>query len=239
MTGTRIDPDTAGQVGAGLSAVRERIQIAEQRFGREPGSVGLIAVSKRQAADKLVAAHMAGQQAFGESYLQEALDKQEALAGLDLEWHFIGRLQSNKTRPIAERFDWVHGLASREHAKRLGAQRPSGLGPLRVCIQVNLSGETSKAGVAPDELDEFVADVSRVPGLRLMGLMTLPAPAQEFAAQRRPFAMLRELRDRLATPERPLPVLSMGMSQDLEAAIAEGATIVRVGTAVFGERSPP
>lgn len=226
------------EIATGVQRVRARIQAAEQRFGREPSSVQLLAVSKRQPLAKMAAAHAAGQRAFGESYVQEGVDKRQALAHLDIAWHFIGRVQSNKTRHIAESFDWVHGLTSVEHARRLAEQRPGALGPLHVCVQVNLSGEASKAGIAPEQAADLVAVIARMDGLRLEGLMTLPAPAADFAAQRRPFAALRTLRDRLAREHGPLPLLSMGMSADLEAAIAEGATMVRVGTALFGERAP-
>lgn len=221
-----------------LAAVRARIRAAEERAGRAPGSVALLAVSKGQPAARLAAAHAAGQHAFGESYLNEALGKITALAEQALEWHFIGRIQSNKTRAVASHFAWVHSLADLGHARRLNDQRPPELPPLQVCIQVNIAGETSKAGLAPAAVAEFIAAVRTLPRLHLAGLMTLPPPATDQAAQRAPFAALRALRDRLATPELPLATLSMGMSQDLEAAIAEGATLVRVGTAIFGERAP-
>jgi hypothetical protein len=154
----------------------------------------------------------------------------------DLEWHFIGRIQSNKTRLIAEHFDWVHGLCDLRHARRLGEQRPADRPPLACCVQINLSGEDSKAGLEPEEAADFIAACRDIDGIQLRGLMTLPAPAANLTEQRRPFAELRALRDRLGTPEQPLLTLSMGMSDDLEAAIAEGATIVRIGTAVFGPR---
>ncbi|MCB2262081.1 MAG: YggS family pyridoxal phosphate-dependent enzyme [Candidatus Thiosymbion ectosymbiont of Robbea hypermnestra] len=220
-----------------LDAVRERIRAAEERSGRAPGSVALLAVSKKQDAAKLRAAFAAGQTAFGESYAQEATGKMETLGPLDIQWHFIGRIQSNKTRQIAERFDWVHGLCDLKHAHRLSAQRPAGSPPLAACVQVNLDAEPGKAGLAPDRVADFVAACAGLPHLELVGLMTLPAPTEDKAAQGRPFRALRLLRDRIATPARPLPVLSMGMSADLEAAIAEGATLVRVGTAIFGPRA--
>lgn len=227
-----------GEVAGHLAQVRERIRAAEDRFGRPPGSAGLLAVSKLQRADKIRAAHAAGQTAFGESYVQEAITKMEELADLPLEWHFIGRIQSNKTQWIAERFAWVHSLCDLRHARRLSEQRPEGMLPLKVCCQVNLSGATSKAGLPPDAVGDFIADCAALPQLTLVGLMTLPAPAVDLEAQREPFRELRLLRNRLASPSCPLPVLSMGMSDDLEAAIAEGATLVRVGTAVFGPRLP-
>ena len=221
-----------------LERVRARIRDAETRFGRDAGSVALLAVSKLQPATKIIAAHAAGQTAFGESYAQEAVAKQAELRALALEWHFIGRIQSNKTRDIAASFDWLHSLCDIKHARRLDSQRRDDQAPLRVCIQVNLSGENNKAGLQPERVAEFIAACAGLEKLRIEGLMTLPAPNAHFDAQRRPFAALRELRDALARPDLPLPVLSMGMSDDLEAAVAEGATIVRVGTAIFGQRAP-
>ena len=221
-----------------LQRVRERIRAAEARFGREPGSVRLLAVSKMQPAESIRAAFASGQAAFGENYLQEAEDKMERLADLPLEWHYIGRIQGNKTRPIAERFAWVHSLCDIQHARRLSGQRPEGMPPLRACVQVNIDREATKGGLLPEELGPFLEACRALPRLVLGGLMTLPAPAGSEAAQRQPFRALRELRDRLATAELPLLTLSMGMSEDLEAAVAEGATVVRVGTAIFGPRSP-
>jgi len=229
---------TPNAIAQHRNQVLARIQAATERAGRPAGSVVLIAVSKKQSAAAIRAAHAAGQRAFGESYLQEALDKQVRLADLgDIEWHFIGRIQSNKTRQIAAHFDWVHGLADLGHARRLSEQRPASRPPLNVCLQVNLSGEASKGGVAPDAVGALLEQCRELPGLRVRGLMTLPAPSEDETEQRRPFRALRELRDRLATPDCPLDVLSIGMSDDLEAAILEGATQVRIGTAVFGARS--
>lgn len=228
---------TPNEIAQHRNQVLARIQDATERAGRPAGSVSLIAVSKKQSAAAIRAAHATGQRAFGESYLQEALDKQAHLTDLaDIEWHFIGRIQSNKTRQIATHFDWVHGLADVTHARRLSEQRPATRPPLNVCLQVNLSGETSKGGVAPDALGALLEPCIELPGLCVRGLMTLPAPCEDETEQRRPFRELRELRDRFATPECPLDVLSMGMSDDLEAAILEGATQVRIGTAVFGDR---
>ena len=223
-------------IAARLDQVHTRIRVATLAAGRAPGSVGLIAVSKRQGAAAVRAAFVAGQRAFGESYLQEALDKQAALADLAIEWHFIGRIQANKTRPLAAGFDWVHGLADAAHARRLSEHRPAERPPLKACIQVNLSGEASKGGVPPAAVADLLAACDGLPGLRVMGLMTLPAPNDDPLAQREPLRALRLLRDRLTTPERPLNCLSMGMSDDLEAAVLEGATLVRIGTAVFGAR---
>ena len=225
-----------GKVTTRLELVRARIRAAEARFGREPGSVTLLAVSKRQETAKIRAAYMVGQSSFGESYPQEAADKMDELADLNADWHFIGRIQSNKTRQIAERFDWVHGLCDLKHARRLSEQRPANRPRIRACIQINLDAEPSKAGLDPEQAGDFVVACAGLSNLELAGLMTLPAPAVDEEEQRRPFRELRLLRDRISTPELPLPVLSMGMSEDLEAAIAEGATIVRVGTAVFGPR---
>lgn len=230
--------DPAAPVAAGLARVMARIRAAEARWGRPPGSVQLLAVSKRQPASAIASAWASGQAAFGESYVQEAIAKMDELGAPPIEWHFIGRIQRNKTREIAARFAWVHGLTEVQHAVRLGAQRPAGQAPLQCCVQVNLSGETSKAGLPASALADFLDTCAGITGIAIRGLMTLPAPAADFAAQRRPFAALRQLRDQLATPTRPLPVLSMGMSDDLEAAVAEGATMVRVGTALFGPRPP-
>ena len=223
-------------VAARLAGVQNRISAAETRFGREPGSVALLAVSKKQSARAIRDAHAAGQRAFGENYLQEALAKMADLADLPLEWHFIGQIQANKTRQIAEHFSWVHGLDDAHHAERLSRQRPPGLPPLKACLQINVSGEETKNGVPPEEAAALVAACRKLPGLEVVGLMGMPAPAVGEAAQRQPFLALRQLRDRLASPDRPLRELSMGMSDDLEAAIAEGATLVRIGTAIFGAR---
>jgi pyridoxal phosphate enzyme (YggS family) len=217
-------------------SVLARVGKAESAAGRAKGSTRLLAVSKTRSADEIRALCQLGQRRFGESYLQEAGEKIAQLRDLPLEWHFIGRIQSNKTRPIAEQFDWVHSLASLKHARRLSQQRPSQLPPLNICLQVNTSGEASKDGHSPKELERLIGDYAALPNLRLCGLMTIPAPA-EVEQQRRPFQQLRRLRDQLATSEHPLETLSMGMSGDLEAAIAEGATIIRIGTAIFGPRA--
>jgi pyridoxal phosphate enzyme (YggS family) len=234
--------ETLGAIGddgiqTRLGEVHDRIRAAAERAQRPPDSVALLAVSKTHGAESVRAAYAAGQRAFGESYVREAIEKIALLADLtDIEWHFIGRIQANKTRQIAARFDWVHGLFDPAHARRLSEQRPSGLPPLKVCIQVNVSGEATKGGVEPDAVAALIAACEALPGLDVRGLMTLPAPAEDEDAQRAPFRALRLLRDRLATPSRPLDCLSMGMSDDLVAAILEGATLVRVGTAVFGPR---
>jgi PLP dependent protein len=219
-----------------LAEVLQRIRTAELRYGRPAGSVTLVAVSKGQGTAAIRAAYAAGQRTFGESYLQEAVAKQAELGDLPIEWHFIGRLQANKTRQIAERFAWVHSLCDLRHARRLNVQRPPGLPPLQACVQVNTSGETSKEGLAPEAVADLLAECDALQRVQIRGLMTVPAPAQDATSQRRPLRDLRDLRDRLATPGRRLEVLSMGMSDDLDAAIAEGATLVRIGTAVFGPR---
>lgn len=227
---------TEPSVADRLEQVRGRIRAAARSAGRAEDSVKLVAVSKRHGVEAVRAAFAAGQRLFGESYAQEGIDKQGELGDLPIEWHFIGRIQGNKTRAIAEHFDWVHGLADPHHAERLSEQRPVGKTPLRVCLQVNLSGEATKGGVSPEAVADLLATCADLPRIRVVGLMTLPAPATDPELQRRPFRQLRELRDRLATPALPLDCLSMGMSDDLEAAIAEGATLVRVGTAIFGPR---
>lgn len=223
-------------ISANLQAVRQRIASACAAAGRAPAAVELLAVSKTWPAGRVREAASAGQRAFGESYVQEAVPKIAALAGLGLEWHFIGPLQSNKTRPVAENFAWVHSVERKKIAERLAAQRSPGLPPLNVCVQVNVSGEESKSGCAPEDAADLCRAVADLPNLRLRGLMAIPEPTDDMALARRRFALLRELRDRLNAAGMNLDTLSMGMSDDLEAAIMEGATIVRVGTAIFGER---
>ena len=224
-------------IAARLDAVRARIAAAARKAGRDPADVTLLAVSKTWPAEAVREAAAAGQRAFGENYVQEGVDKAEALRALGLEWHFIGPLQSNKTRPVANAFDWVHGIDRLKIAERLSAQRDVHLPPLEVCIQVNVSGEASKSGVSPGELPTLAHAVARLPRLRLRGLMAIPEPTSDVALQRARFATLRELRDQLNADGLALDTLSMGMSDDLEAAIAEGSTMVRVGTAIFGSRS--
>ncbi|MBB5416216.1 pyridoxal phosphate enzyme (YggS family) [Paraburkholderia atlantica] len=221
-----------------LADVHERIASAAQAAGRDAQSVTLLAVSKTFPADAVRAAHAAGQRAFGENYVQEALDKIQTLADLraSLEWHFIGPLQSNKTRPVAEHFDWVHSIDRLKIAQRLSEQRPDNLPPLNVCLQVNVSGEASKSGVAPDDAAAIAHQIAALPKLKLRGLMSIPEPAGDLDAQRAPHRQLRELFERLRNDGLALDTLSMGMSADLEAAVLEGATIVRVGTAIFGAR---
>ena len=237
-------------------ALLARIAAAAAACGRAPESVALLAVSKTFDADAVLALAAGGQRAFGENYLQEALAKMSACearahegaperssdgAGRPasagpLEWHFIGPIQSNKTRPIAERFDWVHSVDRDKVARRLSEQRPAGLAPLQVCLQVDVSGEATKSGCAPDEVPALARLVATLPGLRLRGLMAIPAPTEDPARQRAQFARVREAFEALRAEGLPVDTLSMGMSADLEAAIAEGATMVRVGTALFGAR---
>ncbi len=219
-----------------IAAIQQQILDAESRFSRQLNSVQLLAVSKTRTANEIRLALQAGLSAFGESYIQEALEKIDQLQHENIEWHFIGRIQSNKTKLIAEHFDWVHSIDNLKHAKRLNNQRPDELPPLKVCLQVNVSQEESKGGFSPELMPSVIAEFEMLPRLELSGLMTIPAPAGGFDEQRLPFQRLSQLRDQLADEKWPLETLSMGMSVDMEAAIAEGATIVRVGTAIFGAR---
>ena len=221
-----------------LQIVRARIAAAAQACGRDPASVRLLAVSKSFPAADLRAAQAVGQDCFGESYLNEALPKIAALTDPAPEWHFIGPLQSNKTRAIAEHFAWVHGVDRLKIAERLDAHRPARLPPLNLCIQVNISGEASKSGVRLEELGALARSITPLPRLRLRGLMAIPAPSDAVSEQRAAFRQLRLAFDELIAQGLPLDTLSMGMSDDLEAAIAEGATIVRIGSAIFGARDP-
>jgi PLP dependent protein len=223
-------------IASNLQAVRDAIASAAVGAGRQPGDVDLLAVSKTFAPGAIREAYQARQTCFAESYVQEALDKIAALHDLPIEWHYIGPIQSNKTRAIAENFAWVHSVDRLKIAERLSEQRPVHLPPLQVCLQVNISLEASKSGVAPDELDVLAHAIAKLPNLKLRGLMTVPAPSDDIAAQRLPFAKLRELRDQLNRQGLQLDTLSMGMSHDFAAAIAEGATIVRIGTSIFGDR---
>ncbi|MCL6486830.1 YggS family pyridoxal phosphate-dependent enzyme [Janthinobacterium lividum] len=224
-----------------LQAVRDSIAQAAMAAQRAPDEVSLLAVSKTFGADAVLAAMRAGQTAFGENYLQEALDKMAAVALAVPQggpvWHFIGPIQSNKTRPIAEHFDWVHTVEREKIAVRLSEQRPPGLPDLNICLQVNISGEASKSGVTPAELPALARAVSQLPRLRLRGLMAIPEPETELARQRIAFGQLRALYQQLNADGLALDTLSMGMSADLRAAVLEGASIVRVGSAIFGSRN--
>ncbi|MFJ4544913.1 YggS family pyridoxal phosphate-dependent enzyme [Pseudomonas sp. NPDC088885] len=216
-----------------ISHVGSRIQTATQAAHRPENSVQLLAVSKTKPAEALREAYAAGLRDFGENYLQEALSKQLELADLPLIWHFIGPIQSNKTRAIAEHFDWVHSVDRLKIAQRLSEQRPAELPPLNICIQVNVSGEASKSGCTPDDLPALAAAISALPRLKLRGLMAIPEPTDDRAEQDASFAAVQKLQ---ASLDLPLDTLSMGMSHDLESAIAQGATWVRIGTALFGAR---
>jgi len=223
-------------IATNLQAVHDRIRRAAQSAGRPPSAIALVAVSKTWPAEKIAEAHACGQNAFGENYVQEAMGKITRLAHLPLEWHFIGPIQSNKTRGIAEHFQWVHSVEREKIAIRLNDARPARLPPLNVCIQVNVSGRASKSGVAPGDELALARAITALPQLRLRGLMAIPEPTPDAGVQRRRFARLRELKDGLVAAGFALDTLSMGMSDDLEAAILEGATMVRVGTAIFGRR---
>jgi hypothetical protein len=224
-------------IASNLQAVRAAIASAAGAHGRADRDIILLAVSKNFPADAIRTAYHAGQHRFAENYAQEALDKMALLKNLPLEWHFIGPIQSNKTRAIAEHFSWVHSVDRLKVAERLSAQRPEHLPPLQVCLQVNISAEASKSGVTPAQAGMLAMQIAPLPRLTLRGLMAVPAPGADVAAQRQSFAALRALRDRLNQQGLQLDTLSMGMSHDYPAAIAEGATMVRIGTAIFGNRT--
>lgn len=232
-------------IPANLQAVRHALEQAARRAGRQPGELTLLAVSKTKPAGDVLEAALAGQRDFGENYVQEGVEKILALKQLlpadhaPLVWHFIGPLQSNKTRPVAEHFDWVHSIDRLKVAQRLSEQRPEHLPPLQVCVQVNVSGEASKSGCTPDQVEALCRAVAALPRLRLRGLMTIPAPADDLETQRLPLGQLRQLLTALQAGGLALDTLSMGMSHDLEAAVLEGSTLVRVGTAIFGARNTP
>ncbi|HEY9035741.1 MAG TPA: YggS family pyridoxal phosphate-dependent enzyme [Pseudomonadales bacterium] len=221
-----------------LAAVQTRIRQACQQAGRPEAGVCLLAVSKTWPAAAIREAFAAGQRAFGENYLQEAQLKIDALADLPIEWHFIGPLQSNKTRAVATHFAWVHSVDSLKIARRLSEQRPADLPPLNLCLQVNISREASKAGLPIEAVPELVDAICTLPHIRLRGLMAIPEPAKDTSLRRQPFRQLRELLEELQKSRPELDTLSMGMSADLDEAIAEGSTLIRVGTALFGSRPP-
>jgi pyridoxal phosphate enzyme (YggS family) len=227
-------------IAKNIESTRALLVEAAAHAGRDPASVMLLAVSKTFPADAVIEAADAGQHAFGENYLQEALDKQQAVhalrPALALEWHFIGPIQSNKTRPVAEHFAWAHAVDREKIARRLSEQRPPHLPPLNICLQVNVSDEASKSGVSPAELLALAQAVVTLPNLKLRGLMAIPEPTDDVELQRKPFTLLRQLQQQLADMGIATDTLSMGMSSDMQVAIAEGATIVRVGTAIFGKR---
>lgn len=220
-----------------IATIRQSIAEAAQRFNRSPGSIRLLAVSKMQTTEDIIAAARYGQYRFGESYLQDALPKIQALKNYEqIEWHFIGPLQSNKTKLIAENFDWVQSLDKLKHAQRLSEQRPKSLPPLNVCIQVNISEESQKAGVTLPELPLFAQKIMELPRLQLRGLMALPMYTTDFERQRIPFRALHTAYCQLQAMGLTLDTLSMGMTEDMVAAIAEGSTMVRIGSGIFGER---
>ncbi|MGZ4970988.1 MAG: YggS family pyridoxal phosphate-dependent enzyme [Methylobacter sp.] len=218
-----------------LQQIRSQISDAERANNRRPGSVLLLAVSKTKPSEDIATAYQAGQRHFGENYLQEALKKQQELGAYDISWHFIGPIQSNKTRPLATHFDWVHSVDSLKIARRLSEQRPAHLPPLNICLQVNISDELSKSGITLAELPELCEQVATLPNLKLRGVMAIPAPQEDFEQQRLPYKMLYQAVAQLNRPD--LDTFSFGMTGDLKAAIAEGSTIVRIGTALFGERN--
>ncbi|WP_372596882.1 YggS family pyridoxal phosphate-dependent enzyme [Amphritea sp.] len=226
------------QIADRLTKVHCQIAAAAKAAQRQSQAIRLLAVSKTRQADELRQAWACGQQEFGENYLQEALDKIEALKDLNIGWHFIGPIQSNKTRPIAESFDWVHSVDRFKIAQRLNDQRPGEMPPLNICLQVNISEEASKSGVLPADLPTLAAKVAALKNIRLRGLMAIPASSDDPEQQRKPFAQMNNLLKSLQQqlPDQPLDTLSMGMSGDMDAAILEGATIVRIGTALFGPR---
>jgi pyridoxal phosphate enzyme (YggS family) len=229
---------SSSHVARHLEEVRQRIAKAAADASRDPSSVALLAVSKTFPAEDVRAAFNAGQRAFGENYVQEAVAKITELADLrsEIEWHFIGPLQSNKTKVVSENFDWVHSVDRLKIAERLNEQRPEDLPRLNVCLQINVSGEDSKSGVAPDDALALAHQIAALPRLRLRGLMAIPEPAATLDEQRAPHRRLREIMDTLRADGLELDTLSMGMSADIEAAILEGATMVRIGTAIFGAR---
>jgi len=219
-----------------LRHVQQRIDTAARRFSRNSSEIQLLTASKTRAADDIIAAYQAGQTAFGENYVTEAIEKIKTLSDYPLEWHYIGGIQSNKTRLIATHFTWVHTIASLKHAKRLNEQRPAEQPPLNICIQVNISHEQSKGGVMVNEVLPLAREMAQLGRVKLRGLMAIPAPTENFEKQRKNFSILRKLMEKLQSEGIELDTLSMGMSADMEAAIAEGATIVRIGTAIFGPR---
>ncbi|MDR2508455.1 MAG: YggS family pyridoxal phosphate-dependent enzyme [Candidatus Accumulibacter sp.] len=224
-------------ISENMQSVCERVAAAARKYGRLPDEIGLLAVSKTWPAACVAEAAAAGQKAFGENYVQEGLAKITELAARRLEWHFIGPLQSNKTRAVAENFDWSHSIDRLKTAERLSEQRPGTLAPLQVCLQVNVSGETTKSGVDPADALPLARRIAALPRLTLRGLMVIPEPEDDFSRQRAAFRCARALFDELKKEGLALDTLSMGMSHDFEAAIAEGSTLVRVGTAIFGERN--
>ncbi len=228
---------TEKNISVALAQIRQRISDAERRFSRDPNSVQLLAVSKTKPVAAIQTAIDAGQVCFAENYLQEAVEKIMSLNNPQLVWHFIGSIQSNKTRDIAQHFHWAHTIDRVKIARRLNEQRPDHLPPLNICLQINISGENSKSGIAPDELIQLADDCSSLPNIKIRGLMAMPAQYSDFEKQRIPFRELKRLFTEIQSGHPDMDTLSMGTTSDLEAAIAEGATIVRIGTAIFGSRN--
>lgn len=218
---------------ARLQTLNEQILATEQAVGRKPGQVSLLAVSKEQPASAIREAYQAGQRAFGENYLQEALQKQQELQDLDIDWHFIGRIQTNKTQAIAQHFNWIQTLDRVKVAERIHEQRPNGSGPMNVCIQVNIDKDPNKAGVEPENIRSFFDQLRHLDNIRVRGLMCIPKQSADPAESRASFAKMRDLAMQCSTE---MDTLSMGMSGDWKEAVAEGATMVRLGTALFGPR---
>ena len=231
------EKNTGNNITVALAQIRQRVADAEQRFNRNSGSIQLLTVSKTKPVADIQAAIDAGQSCFAENYLQEAIEKITRLDNAHVNWHFIGPIQSNKTPDIAQYFQWVHTIDRIKVARRLSEQRPKHLPPLNVCLQINISGEKSKSGIEPHALKQLAHDCASLPNIRLRGLMTMPAQNSDFEVQRVPFRQLRLLLTELQTEYPELDTLSMGTTNDLEAAVAEGATILRIGTAVFGARN--
>lgn len=227
----------SANIAANIQRINTRIGELCQQYNRDPTDITLLAVSKTKPAEDIQSAFNAGQHCFGENYLQEALQKIHTLHPLPIEWHFIGAIQSNKTRELAENFAWVHSVDRLKIARRLSEQRPESMPPLNICLQVNISQETSKSGLMLNELSELVAEVIQLPNITLRGLMAIPAKADTLTKQRATFAKIQQALKALQETQPKLDTLSMGMSNDMEAAIAEGSTILRIGTAIFGARN--
>lgn len=227
----------SAKIAENLHTLQQQIARYCQQYQRLPSAVRLLAVSKTKPVEDIRAAFDAGQDCFAENYLQEALQKIQSLQDLPIEWHYIGAIQSNKTRELAAHFDWVHSVDRLKIAHRLSEQRPDSMGDLNICVQVNISHEASKSGATLEQLDTLVDEIIQLPRLRLRGLMAIPAQADTLEAQRAIFAQMRQILQRLQQRHPSLDTLSMGMSNDIEAAIAEGSTLLRVGTAIFGARN--
>lgn len=220
-----------------IQRIRQVIETCCAQYHRDSASVGLLAVSKTRPAEDIRAAFQAGQRSFGENYLQEALEKIQQLDELDIEWHFIGSIQSNKTREIAQHFSWVHSVDRLKIAQRLSSQRPESMPPLNICLQLNVSNESSKAGMSLETLEQIIDEVMELPALNIRGLMAIPAATDSFEQQRSSFAVMHNTLSKLQQSYPQLDTLSMGMSNDIEAAIAEGSTLLRIGSAIFGARN--